>query len=521
MSPDDIMPNNSTTDVSEIQEISRYFSLLWRWAWLILLLGCVAAGIAYFISQQMTPVYETSTSLLVLNAPYNTDQYYSSIQASQSLASTYANILGQDALLGEVISRLGLSTTPEDLSKSIKITPRPSTQMVIITVKGTDRTLSTNIANTLVTVFIERMMSTQIERYTSSMENLQKELENVDALIESTSAEKESTQDQAKKDELEAKLVQYRQMYSNLLANYEETRLAEIQSTSNVVQISPAGLSYTLATPKVLIITLLAGVMAMLLATGFVVIRDALDHTLKTPEEITQKLKLPVVGVIFRHEANGPPITQFKPGSSTAEAFRLLSTKIQYADSKNPVRSIIVTSPTKSEGKSIVSVNLALALAQAGNSVTLIDSNFSRPVIHDRLQLSNDVGLAELLLQGQTGLSKKGILQKVPNENLSVISSGANSSEESNVIVSKNFVDILDALTDENKLVVIDTAPVLNLADTVILSTLVDGLLLVVQAGKTTLAEAKQAVDSLHWVNARIVGVVLNNYDIKTFSHKS
>jgi capsular polysaccharide biosynthesis protein len=124
MFPDNPNPNNSTNEVNEIQNISHYVSLVWRWAWLILLVGAVSAGIAYFITQQMTPIYQTSTSLLVLNAPYNTDQYYSSIQASQSLASTYANVLAQDALLDEVISRLGLSTTPDLLSKSINITPK-------------------------------------------------------------------------------------------------------------------------------------------------------------------------------------------------------------------------------------------------------------------------------------------------------------------------------------------------------------------------------------------------------------
>jgi capsular exopolysaccharide synthesis family protein len=260
--------------------------------------------------------------------------------------------------------------------------------------------------------------------------------------------------------------------------------------------------------------------MAMLLATGFLFVRDALNNTLRTPEEISQKLNLPVLGVIFRHKAEGSPITLAKLDSSTAEAFRLLSTRIQYADAEHSVRSIIITSPTKAEGKSIVSVNLAIVLAQAGNSVTLIDANFNHPVIHDRLRLSNRVGLAELLLQGQASLNKEEIFQKAPIENLSVICSGENSSEVSNFNISKNFTGVLDALTEENELVVIDTAPVLNMADTVILSTKADGLLLVVQAGRTTLAEAKQAVESLRWVNARIIGVVLNYVDIKVSKHK-
>lgn len=511
MYPDDPNPNNAANGESELQSITHYTSLLWRWAWLILLIGIVSAGIAYYITQRMTPVYQTSTSLLVLNAPYNTDQYYSSIQASQSLASTYASVLGQDALLDEVISRLGLSTTPDILSKSITITPKPSTQMVVISAKGVDRILASRIANTLLTVFIDKMMSTQAERYATSLENLQKELDNIDSLIQSTATDMEAAQDQAEKDKLDLKLGQYREMYASMLNDYEQTRLEEIQATSNIVQISPAGLSYSLASPKVVPITVLAGVMAMVLVAGLIFIRDAVDNTLKTPEEITDKLKLPVLGVIYKHKTGDSPITLEKPDSPTSEAFRLLGTRLQYADIEPPIRSIMVSSPTKVEGKSIISINLAIVIAQAGDNVTLIDSNFSDPVIHHRLHIPNDIGLSDLLASGKNDLSEKGILQKGPIENLSVISSGARSTGETNIIDSKIFGGILTALGDENKFVVIDSAPVLEMADSVILSTLADGLLLVVQAGKTTLAEAKQAIESLRWVNARVIGVVINN----------
>jgi tyrosine-protein kinase len=516
MFPNDNKPDNPTDDINEIQTISHYASLLWKWAWLLLLVGGVCAGIAYFITQQMTPIYETSTSLLVLNAPYNTDQYYSSIQASQSLASTYANVLGQDALLGEVISRLGLTTTPDTLSKSISITPKPSTQMIVINAKGPDRILASKIANTLVTVFIDKMMSTQADRYATAIENLQKELDNIDGLIQSTAAEKEAAQDQAEKDKLDLKLGQYREMYASMLNDYEKTRLEDIQATSNIVQISPAGISYSQASPKVFPITVVVGVMAMALVAGLIFIKDALDKTLKTPEEITQKLKLPVLGIIYKYHAGDQPISLEKPDSPTAEAFRLLGTRIQYADTEPRIHSIMVTSPTKVEGKSTISINLAIVLAQAGNIVTLIDTNFDHPTIHHRLHLSNDVGLTELLTMEKLDLSKKGILQKGPVDNLSIISSGAKSSDESNINVSNNFGGVLDALTDENKLVVIDSAPALSMADTVVLSTMADGLLLVVQAGKTTLTEARQAIKSLLWVNARVIGVVINNFNYKS-----
>jgi polysaccharide biosynthesis transport protein len=511
MFPENLESKTAEKNISEIQEISRYVLLLWRWAWLIVLLGCIAAVLAYFGNQLFMPVYQTSTSLLVLNASDNNAQDYGSVQASQSLTGTYADILTQESILREVISRLNLPTSPEILAKSIKVSPNRSTQMIIITVEGNDEALITDTANTLVTIFIDRIKQTQSARYSSSKENLSKEMENIDAQIQNTNSEKAATQDPIEKDKLDAKLVQYRQMYANLLTNYEQTRLAEIQSTSDIVLISPAGLSYKLASPSDLLIGILAGVIIMVLAAGVVIIRDALDDTLKTPEEITQKLNLPVLAVICKGKTDGPPITQIKPDSLAAEAFRILSTKIQHFDMKRPMRSIMVSSPTKAEGKSTISVNLAIVLAQAGNCVTLIDSNFSSPVIHNWLGLANNVGLSDLFLLGPAGLTKEGILQKIPNESLFVISSGVNSFEKRNKVVPKNFNGILEELTHENNVVVIDTAPVLRMADTLTLSTMVDGLLLVINAGKTTLAEAKQAIESFHSVNAKIIGVVLND----------
>jgi capsular exopolysaccharide synthesis family protein len=469
----------------------------------------------FLATQLLTPVYETSTTLLVINSPRNEAQDFGAVQASQSLAGTYSDLLLEDAMLQEVITRLGLPTNPTLLAKSIKVTPVRSSQRIVVTVEGTDPAQIANIGNTLIAVFIEKITQIQADRFISSKDKLQNELATLDGSIQTALASKNSTQNQAEIDQLDGQIAQLREMYATTLNDLNETRLAEAQSTADVVQISKAGISYTNAGPNPWLIILLAGVLGMTLAAGYVLVRNALDKTLKTPEDVTNNLDLPVVGVIYKHTEKNHPIIEAKPNTPAAEAFRLLGAKIGYDGSKSAARTILVTSPTRVHGKSNVSANLAMVLSQGDDCVTLIDTDLSNPEVHRKFDLQNTSGLADLLLVGQPGLAKPGFVQKVPKGNLSIITTGKNQISNRSLLTSNKFKEIVEDLMVENQYVIIDTAPVLQMAETVSLSTMVDGLLLVIQAGQTTLAEAKQAVENLQWVNAKIIGVVLYNADVK------
>jgi len=254
--------------------------------------------------------------------------------------------------------------------------------------------------------------------------------------------------------------------------------------------------------------------MGVLLAAGFVFGRDALDNTIKSADEVTRSLKLPVLGIIYKHTSKDYPITQTEPRSPTSDAFRSLRTNLQYADVDHPIRSILVTSPTSAEGKSTVSANLAVVLAQADNKVTLIDADFHRPVIHERMNLSNTRGLTTLL--GRPQIFFEDILQPARVGGLSVIAAGEfippNATE---ILASKKMAVTLEMLLHDNGMVVLDAPPVLPVADAKILAPLVDGVLLVVQPGRTTLDATRQAVENLRRVNARVLGIVLNNVNLK------
>ncbi len=318
----------------------------------------------------------------------------------------------------------------------------------------------------------------------------------------------------AKKDGLEGKITDYRQIYSTLLQSYEEVRLSEAQSVSSVVQIQAATIPNEPDRPKVLQNTLLAAVLGVLLASGGVVAREALDDSLKTPDEINRLLGLPVLGVISHHSGGQDSLAILaEPRSPTAEAFRTLRTNVQYASVDRPLERLLITSTEPGEGKSTIAANLAVALAQSGKRVALLDCDFRRPTIHLRMELPNQSGLSQLFFDPAHGLN--GSLQPTQVNNLEVLTSGPLPPNPAELLGSQRMLTLLDELRRRADILVMDTPPALVVADASILAPQVDGVLLVVQPGVTKREVARQAVAQLKRVNARLLGVVMNNLDIR------
>ncbi|HMD88222.1 MAG TPA: polysaccharide biosynthesis tyrosine autokinase [Anaerolineaceae bacterium] len=519
------MPSNTLNDNQQIgydnkqqDVVQHYLLMLWHWIWLILLLGAVSAGSAYFSLHRQTPVYVTSTKVLVIAAPsIQTTSQYSSL-TNQNLIPTYADLMTNNSILTEVIKRLGLSQTTDSLNGMINVTPVVNTSTIMISVAGTDRTQIANIANTLVSVFIDKINTLQSDRFTSTQQNLQNELASLSQLLQKAIADENAASDPVTKAQLDNKVIQYRSMYDSILTNYEQAHLAEIQATSSVVQIDLAGSSYQLIKPIIFTNTLEAGIVGLLLGICLVFVMDALDNTFKSVDEIARTLKLPVLGVIYKHNNTAGPITQTEPRSPTSDAFRSLRTNIQYADVDHPIRSILVTSATPGEGKSMVSVNLAVVLAQANHQVTLIDVDYHSPVIHKRMNLSNGSGLTTLLDRPEIVFDD--ILKPTSLSGLSIITTGEiippNPSE---ILASKKMAAMMDMLLVMGNIVVLDSPPILAVADAAILAPLVDGVLLVVEQGRTTRQAVIQAIENLQQVKSRIIGVVVNQVEMKQSSY--
>jgi succinoglycan biosynthesis transport protein ExoP len=213
------------------------------------------------------------------------------------------------------------------------------------------------------------------------------------------------------------------------------------------------------------------------------------------------------------HSDDDKLIVQSEPRSPISEAFRSLRTNIQFASVDQPVRSLLVTSPSPKDGKSTIAVNLGASLAQSGFRVAIIDADLRRPQIHQRLSLGNRQGISGVFVQPQVVLN--GALQKTTVENLYALTSGTIPPNPSELLGSEKMQEIIRRVSEQADFLVLDTPPVTAVTDAAVLAPRVDGVLLVVKPGATKLAACKQTVEQLQRVGANILGVVLNDVEWK------
>ena len=502
-------PSSDDDTPSESIDLRQYAYLLWQWAWLIALAALLAAGGAYLFSKQETPIYQATTTIMVNAASTTQTTDYSSVMTSQNLTATYAQMITNQPVLDEVVRRLNLDLSSEDIQDAVAVQPVRDTQLITVSVELPDRALAAQVANAIAQVFSEQILAMQTARFSASSQTLQEQLVSVDAQIQDLTAQASRAADKAEQARLEDKLAQYRDIYSRLLLSYEQVRLTEAQTISSVTQVNPARVPQIPVRPKVLQNTLLAGVVGALLAIGLIFLLEALDDTIRDPEVFLRRYNLPILGVIAHHEQqDGAPITRRSPRSPVSEAFRSLRTNVHYASVDRPLRTLLVTSPTPADGKTTIATNLAVVLAQGGSKVFVVDADLRRPRIHRLIGTQNQLGLSSLFVQPKVHLN--GAVQKTQIENVSVISSGVLPPNPAELLASQKMREILTVVLEQADIVILDTPPVLSVTDAVVLAPAVDGVLLVVKPGTTKQAAFKQALTQLNQVGANLLGVVVN-----------
>ena len=308
-------------------------------------------------------------------------------------------------------------------------------------------------------------------------------------------------------DKLQSTLALYEQIRANLLASYEDVRLARLNSTSNIVQIEPAVANYTPIRPQTARNTAMGGAVGLLLAAMIVFLIEYLDDTLKSADQITGKFGLPVIGYIaeLEHNRDAPYVAE-NPRSPISESFRTLRTNLEFAAVDTPLKTILVVSANPSEGKSTVAVNLAVTIAQGGKHVLLIDADLRRPRIHKFFNLPNRVGLSDYFRNSAT---LADILQQWKDPNLAIITSGGIPPNPADLLASKKMISLLEASKKTADIVIVDAPPFL-VADASILASHVDGVILIVHPGKTPLEAIEITLEQMNRAGAHIIGVVMN-----------
>jgi capsular exopolysaccharide synthesis family protein len=271
--------------------------------------------------------------------------------------------------------------------------------------------------------------------------------------------------------------------------------------------IHPATVPTSPIKPNRLINIGLGFLVGLLIGIGLVVLRDVLDNTIKGPSDF-EVLGVSVLGMVpfDKRTAKTPIAFRGDPHSLRSEAYRLLRTNLQFLNVDNAPRIIAVTSSVPGEGKSTTAINLAAALAEAGYRVCLIEADLRRPTIAKTLGLVPDVGFTTVLI----GHAPIEAAMQSAGRNLAVLTSGPVPPNPSELLVTEQAGAVIRQVAEQVDYTIIDTAPLLPVADGAEVAALADATLLVHRAGKTTRDQSARAVETLRRIGERPVGVILN-----------
>ena len=504
-------------------DLRQYVDVIRRWLWLIVLSTVLAGGTAYFVSLNMTPVYQASTTLRIIspsNSLGRTD--LGALQIGQRLAGTYAQLLGKGPVLDGVISNLGLEISARRLEGAVKVQLVRSTDLIEITAENTDPAIAQAIANEIPNVFSQQDQAQRSSQYSQIKASLTEELDRLEEKVgqlQKAIAEKTASGTEEKDTVLiilESDLEQARSNYSTMLQNYSNVQLAEVQSSSSVVVVVPAKVPEKPIRPRTRLNTLLAAVVGAMVAIGVVFLIEYLDDTVKTPDDVRALLGVPTIGMVARSprskggaDSYGRVVTMGSTHSPLSEAYRVLRANIRFSSVDNPVQTLQVTSAGPNEGKSTIAVNLGVVMAQAGKRIILVETDLRRPVLHKEFDVPNQNGLTNALVANDLGLDE--LLLDTTVENLQFITSGPLPPNPSELLESQRMNQLVEHLKSMADIILLDSPPVMVAADAAIIANLVDGTLVVIDSGTTRQDAALQAFQTLKQGGTRILGVVLNN----------
>jgi capsular exopolysaccharide synthesis family protein len=307
-------------------------------------------------------------------------------------------------------------------------------------------------------------------------------------------------------------------LYELVLKRLKDTSVTGMMQMSNVRILDRAEPPDVPASPRPLRNLALAILLGLAGGVGLAFLLETLDTTITTREQVEERLGLAFLGIIpsIVAEKQGDKerdlFVHSNPHSAAAECLRSIRTNLLFMSPEKPLKTIVVTSASPSEGKTTTATALAEVMADGGSRVLIVDADMRRPQLHKVFELSNDVGLSSLIV-GDGQLDQVIRPSQIPN--LSVLTCGPIPPNPAELLHTEGFAKLLQAMAQRFDRVIIDSPPAGVVADAVVIATKVDGTLIVLKAGQTSRDAAVRAVRSIADVKARIFGAVLNDLDLE------
>lgn len=434
-------------------EVRDYVRILRQRRLTVIVATLSVVGMAALWSLLATPVYASTAKLYVSAAQSDTSEAYQGGLLAAQRVTSYAQFAVSEDLAEVVIQELDLNESPAALAAKVSTEPQPDASILGLTLRDPDP----HIAQALTRAYS-------------------------DALAE--------------------------------MIRQRETPPGQDTSLVNASTIDAASLPTAPVSPQPVRNLGLGLVVGLLLGAGSALVRDFVDTSVNSAEDVAAEVDAPLLGAIaFDSSARSLPlVTDLDPHSPRVESFRVLRTNLQFVDVDTPDKVFVLTSALPEEGKTTTSVNLAITLAQAGARTLLVEGDLRRPRASAALGMDNSVGVTTVLL-GAVSLDEA--LQKHPHSDLHVLGSGAIPPNPADLLQSRAMADLVAEARSRYDVVIVDAPPLLPVTDGALLAAAADGALLVVRHGRTTTDQLRHARERLEQVDARVVGTVLNMVPIR------
>lgn len=493
-------------------ELKSIFAPLWKWRWIILAAGLIAGLISFLISLQQAPEYLSKTTLILGQSINNPNPSSSQFFLEQQLAAIYADMGTREPVRKGTMDALGLDWLPPYTVRAL-----PETQLIEISVTDTDRNraqaVAAELADQLILSaptsissdqqdrqnFIDEQLTTlqnDIESTKTDIEQKKFDLGNLTSASQIASTEQQITA-------MENKLSTLQDTYASLLSTTSKGAL------NSLTVIEPAEVPQKSISPSKLVTSGLAALVGILLAAIGIFLLEWLDQSINIPEEAEKILGVQLLGEIPRMPKEENPLSYVndQPFSPITDSFRSLRNNLDFADIGKTYKTILVTSPGVSEGKTTISVNLALSFAKANKRVILIDADFYQSTIKQKFLLQKDSGLSDLLSSHSESISKH--LVSLFNGQLYLLPAGKTPPNPSELLSSNSADKVIETLRNAADVVIIDGPPFIT-SDAFVLAAKSDAVLVVISPGRSRRDTLRSAREQLAMAKAKVIGFVMN-----------
>ena len=306
-----------------------------------------------------------------------------------------------------------------------------------------------------------------------------------------------------------------RALYNTLLTRFNELNATAGATSNNVSMVDMAQVPRAPSSPNLIINMVVALLGGLILAAGFVFLREQFDDVLRTPEDVERKLGIPLLGLIPMIQGNAPAEDLEDPKSPVSEAYQSLVTNLRYSSGAGIPRTLTVTSAQAGEGKTTSAGKLALEFAELGRKTLLIDADLRRPTLHRKLENRRQEGFTTVLA-GERTIDEVVVPSGHPN--LSYMTALPMPPDPAALLGGTRFDELVAKLLSKYDSVVFDAPPMLGLSDAPILAAHTDAILIVIDAHSGHRGAVKSALRRLEMVNANVIGAILTKFNPKNVS---